>query len=503
MKAVRLLAALAALALAACGDGSVKSPDFEAELQSIAVTPVSATLALGQTQQFTATGTFTTPPGQTGGNTADLSSSVSWVSDNTAVATIDAGGKLTSVAQGTVHVTASKGGITSNQATVTIGAPILVSVAVFTVVDGETTGSNAASIALGATQDFKVLGVYTNATTPRELDLTTASVVWASGTPATATVAPTTGVITTATSVAVGSTTITATVTDSAQPSHAPFVGTGTLTVTNATLSSVLRLAPSTGSVAIGKTLPFQAIGRYSDNTEAAIDNSQLDWTTATPATATIDTSGVATGVALGSTAVTATLKASVPISGTVRSASGTLSVTNASCLNALLADDGATATVAASGLCLGCIVDDENKIIDTDSTNFANMVASVGLLGGNVSVTVKAADGVTFPATETAHRITGFVIGRPANQLLSAELLSQLQVSTVLAGTVQETSSSLNVLRLTLLGLLGSNAQALLTMEATKPYDAIRLTFNSGVLTALSSTQVYSACSLAEVPAD
>ena len=49
--------------------------------------------------------------------------------------------------------------------------------------------------------------------------------------------------------------------------------------------------------------------------------------------------------------------------------------------------------------------------------------------------------------------------------------------------------------------GLLGSNEQALVVFDATQDFDAIRLTFGS-VVGALTTTQVYSACSTALAPA-
>lgn len=86
-------------------------------LASIAISPTSATLNSGGTQQFTATGTFGD------GSTSDLTSQVTWASSNTAALAISTSGLATAqtvAAAVTVNVTATSGSITSNTATVTI-----------------------------------------------------------------------------------------------------------------------------------------------------------------------------------------------------------------------------------------------------------------------------------------------------------------------------------------------------------------------------------------------
>lgn len=95
-----------------------------ATLTSISVTPMltsltaaSTSTAVGLTQQFTATGTFTDS------STQDLSATVTWAAVATpTVATIDSGGLATTVEVGTTNITASQGSITSNI------APLLVAV---------------------------------------------------------------------------------------------------------------------------------------------------------------------------------------------------------------------------------------------------------------------------------------------------------------------------------------------------------------------------------------
>jgi hypothetical protein len=76
-------------------------------LESIEVEPKDSTIyALGQTQQFTATGTYSDD------TTANITDSVTWSSTNTSVVTIDANGLATGVSEGWgVAIIATKSGV--------------------------------------------------------------------------------------------------------------------------------------------------------------------------------------------------------------------------------------------------------------------------------------------------------------------------------------------------------------------------------------------------------
>ncbi|MCU1300822.1 MAG: hypothetical protein JWQ87_1106 [Candidatus Sulfotelmatobacter sp.] len=71
-------------------------------------------------------------------------------------------------------------------------------------------------------------------------------------------------------------------------------------------LTSV-AVTPASQSISIGGTQQFTATANYSDNTTADI-TSTATWTSATPSVATINSSGVATGVSSGSSTMTASL---------------------------------------------------------------------------------------------------------------------------------------------------------------------------------------------------
>jgi 6-phosphogluconolactonase (cycloisomerase 2 family) len=129
-------------------------------LVSIAVTPGTPSIAAGLSQQFAATGTYSDS------STAVITSSVTWGSATTSVATINAAGLATSTAQGTTLITATSGAV-SGSVTLTVTAPALTSLAI---------SPATATLQLGATtpMQFSATGTYTDKSTQ---DLTD-SVTW-------------------------------------------------------------------------------------------------------------------------------------------------------------------------------------------------------------------------------------------------------------------------------------------------------------------------------------
>ncbi|HEY6272836.1 MAG TPA: Ig-like domain-containing protein [Terriglobales bacterium] len=107
-----LFALLSAWVLAA-------APAQAQTLVSIAVTPASASVASGMTQQFTATGTYSDS------STQNLTSSVTWSSTSTAVASINNVGLVTGLAVGSTTIEAVSGSI-SGSAALTVTASGLV-----------------------------------------------------------------------------------------------------------------------------------------------------------------------------------------------------------------------------------------------------------------------------------------------------------------------------------------------------------------------------------------
>ena len=260
-----------------------------AVLTSIAVTPTNPSIALGTTEQFTATGTFSD------GSTQNLTNSVTWSSSNTAVAAVSnalgSEGLATSVSLGSTTITATDPATSiSGNTTLTITAAVLTSIAV--------TPTNP-SIALGTTEQFTATGTYSDASTQN----LTNSVTWSSSNTAVAAVSNALGSEGLATSVSVGSTTITAT-----DPATS-ISGNTTLTVAAAVLTS-LAVTPANPSIVVGATQPFTATGTYSDGSTQDLTSS-VTWSSSNTAAATVSnasgTAGLATSVSAGTTMITAT----------------------------------------------------------------------------------------------------------------------------------------------------------------------------------------------------
>jgi hypothetical protein len=107
--------------LVSCGGGGKTAPATPT-LQSVSVTPQSASVVAGRTQQYSATGSYS--DGSTG-----VVSTVAWTTSDSTVATINSSGLLTAIKHGSVTVSAMSGA-TTGSTSVTITPPDLVSIAV-------------------------------------------------------------------------------------------------------------------------------------------------------------------------------------------------------------------------------------------------------------------------------------------------------------------------------------------------------------------------------------
>jgi len=92
-------------------------------LVSIAVTPANPSIAKGQTQQFTATGTYSDS------STQNLTNSATWTSSATGVATISATGLATSAGTGPTTIQAALDGITGSATLTVTSVPVVESIA--------------------------------------------------------------------------------------------------------------------------------------------------------------------------------------------------------------------------------------------------------------------------------------------------------------------------------------------------------------------------------------
>jgi hypothetical protein len=178
------------LIVAGCGQFFPSSTS----ITSLQVLPANKIVAPGATQQYTATATF-------GNNsTGDVTSQVSWSTNQTNIATITGGGLLTGVALGTTSVKAQSGSVIANTG-VTIANKTVTSVAIQPLTQTlSASGTNGPN-----TVQFTATATYSDSSTG---DVTANSTWNASATPTGAVTISTGGL---ATAVAVGSATITAT----------------------------------------------------------------------------------------------------------------------------------------------------------------------------------------------------------------------------------------------------------------------------------------------------
>ena len=271
-----LLVAILAMAavFTACGDAHLPL------LTSIQVSPANSTLDIGQTQQFTAVGTFSD------GNTRDLTNLVTWSSSNTTVAAISSSGLALSHGQGSSMISANfntADGLVTGATTLNV----VVTLKSLTITPVNSSIANSTSLQLTAA------GVFSDGSTH---DLT-ASVTWTSSSAAIATVSSG-GVVT---GTGVGSATIAAT--------QAGVSASTTVTVTAATLTAI-TITPPNSAIASGTSKQLIATGNFSDGTTQNL-TAFVTWTSSNPSVAAVsnaaDSQGLVTGSGLGHATITAT----------------------------------------------------------------------------------------------------------------------------------------------------------------------------------------------------
>jgi uncharacterized protein YjdB len=266
--------------------GSTTVTVTAATLTAIVIVPPDRSIAKGTTLPLTAFGIFSDL------STENLTDQVSWTSGNEAVEQVsnlpDTPGVDTGLGIGSTSITATLNGV-SGSTTVTVTAATLTSI--------EITPTDP-SIANGTTQQLTATGTFSDGTTQ---DLTT-QVDWTSGNAAIAEVSnlpDTPGVVT---GLGIGSASITATLNGVS--------GSTTVTVTVATLTTI-TVEPDSPSIANGTTVALDATCDFTDGTTENCTD-QVSWTSGNEAIAQVSdmlgTKGLVTGLAEGSTPITATL---------------------------------------------------------------------------------------------------------------------------------------------------------------------------------------------------
>ena len=248
-------------------------------LTSITLNPAAgATLNVGQTVDFTATANWSN-----GTSTTPYDANVTWTTNAPTVATVNAAGLVTAVAAGSAVLTASANG-RSITATITVSAssPTLTSI---------TLNPISSALNIGQTVDIAATGHLSNGTTDSPYD---SRVTWTSSAPAVATV-NSHGVVT---AQAAGTATITA--------SASGISGTAAITVNAGPTLISISLDITSATLNVGQTVDITSTANWSNGTSTVPWDSHLTWTSSAPSVATVNAGGVVTGVAAGTTTITA-----------------------------------------------------------------------------------------------------------------------------------------------------------------------------------------------------
>ncbi|HRI48742.1 MAG TPA: Ig-like domain-containing protein, partial [Pseudomonadota bacterium] len=366
--------------------GSATLAVSNATLRTIQVSGANTAIALGTSEQFTATGIYSD------GTSQDITSLVTWGSSMTGVALLSnsAGsrGLCTSVAAGATSITATLGTITGSRS-LTVTSATLSSIAV-------TPGGS--FLARGTQQQFTATGIYSDG---NQQDLT-ATVSWSSSASAIASIDNSTGSEGLVTALAAGTATITATDLTSGK------TGTTRVTVTSALLTSI-AITPANRSIAKGTSVQLTATGTYNDGRLQDL-TALVTWTSSGSGVSvsnSVGSEGLAQGVAVGPVTITARL------SGTTGTT--TLTVTSASLVSIAVTPASAELPVSFSRqyVATGLYSDGSTQILTSDPTlswtssdmslaTISNAAGSEGLAQGvatgavTITATVGAISGTT-----------------------------------------------------------------------------------------------------------
>ncbi|HEV8448247.1 MAG TPA: Ig-like domain-containing protein [Gemmatimonadaceae bacterium] len=224
---------------------------------------------------------------------------VTWQSDNTSAATVDATGLVTGVAAGVANITATSEGKTNSVTMVSMVAPV---------------GS---VVVAPASDSVTTAGTKQLAATVRDVKGTVVTdrvVSWASLQPLLASVSPSTGPTTIVTGVGPGPASITA----SAETKF----GSSTIKVIQAVVT--VQISPLSATLSLATTPTVQLSATLLDGSSGAIAGRTVSWQSSDPSIATVSANGLVTAKAVGTASITAT----AVLDGVVSSVATVITVT-------------------------------------------------------------------------------------------------------------------------------------------------------------------------------
>jgi uncharacterized protein YjdB len=344
---------------------------------AIAVSPATATVAMGVPQQFHAVQVMSD------GTVSDVSTTVTWTSASPTIATVDATGLVTPVAAGgPIAITATQGTL-SGSAQFTVSSAVLQRIAVT---------AASVSVPLGTTDQLTATGQYSDGT----VQDVSQQVSWTSSSLAVATVSAQ-GLVT---PVARGTVTFTAT------SSNPALTGSIQLAVTDATLTG-LTVNPAAPVLAAGYTIQLSANGTYSDGSSHDV-SSLATWTTSAASIATVN-GGLISGVSAGG-----------PVTITVayggRTSTATFSVSAATLVSIAVLPSTAGGTTLALGTsgqlkAMGTFSDHSSRDLTTQLSWTSDVPAKVAVSNNPAGQLQALAVGIsTVHATDSASGVAGSV---------------------------------------------------------------------------------------------
>ncbi len=355
---------------------------------SVQITPGSVSIMPGSTQQLT-----TTVRDSSG---ADLTGrAVTWTTSNPAIATVTATGLVTAVAVGTATITATAGGVTGTMTMTVLALPTSITAVSVT--------PTSVSLAVGRSSALSPVVTQPNGAPA-------ATVTFGTTAPAVATVSSA-GLI-----IAVGPGTATITVTASSTGntgfSAASRTATVTVSVTDVPVATV-TVAPANASVLTGSTQQLTVTVR--DSAGQALTGRTVSWATLNASVATVNSTGVVTGVSAGTVTITAT------VDGIVGSATMTVQTPPPGITTLSVSPTSATVTVGQTRTLTSTVTQPTGAPSATVSYSSSNpAIATVSPTGvvsavaaGSVTITVTAtsAGSASFSSTTSTSNVTITVV--------------------------------------------------------------------------------------------
>lgn len=345
------------------------SASVKPTLESITVTPSSATLKVGETKEFTATALD-----QDGNKISGVE--ISWSSSNMTVGTIgESSGIFTALAAGTTTITAASGEI-NGTATVTVSAenPVL---------DRITIKLTPTTLEINETETFTAIAL-----DQFDNEMTGITFAWTSSNETVGTIDKTTGLFT---AHAVGTTTVTA----SAGNESAEALITVTAAAQVDPVPESIVIKPTEATLAVGETKEFAATALDLDGNK--ISGVEIAWTSSDETIGTIgDSSGLFTALAAGTTTITATAGD--------RSAEATVTVTAEDPIEPVIASlrltpPRATLEVGDDQRFMVTAFDQDNNIISAGEVTWESSDDAVGTINASGIFTALAEGTVTITA--------------------------------------------------------------------------------------------------------